>query len=150
MERRTFLSWVGVGVLASSLPVAIAACSSEKTDTVESPTETGDAAPREDGFTVVGTVADLDANGSVSDTLNDIPVIVIRDPEDTEKLIALDATCTHQGCKVDWEAGDKSFACPCHGSKFQPDGAVKNGPAEKPLTVVEVKTDADSVLVKTS
>jgi glycine/D-amino acid oxidase-like deaminating enzyme/nitrite reductase/ring-hydroxylating ferredoxin subunit len=59
------------------------------------------------------------------------PVAAYRDEEGS--LHAVSAVCTHLGCVVQWNAGEKSWDCPCHGSRFGIDGAVLNGPAREPL-----------------
>jgi glycine/D-amino acid oxidase-like deaminating enzyme/nitrite reductase/ring-hydroxylating ferredoxin subunit len=57
-----------------------------------------------------------------------------RDPGG--RMHAVSAACTHMGCIVHWNNVEKSWDCPCHGSRFDVDGAVIEGPALSPLKAV--------------
>jgi Rieske Fe-S protein len=54
-----------------------------------------------------------------------------RDP--TGAVFAVSPVCTHMKCKVHWNSVETSWDCPCHGSRFAPDGTVIEGPAIEPL-----------------
>lgn len=58
-------------------------------------------------------------------------VAAFRDSEGQLHLCS--PVCTHMGCQVRWNAAEQSWDCPCHGSRFDPDGNVLHAPAVRPL-----------------
>ncbi len=151
MDRRTFLTWVGVSWVASSLPVALAACSNQTSEPVApaANTETSKVSSRGDGFIEAGTIQDLNKTGRLLQKQpSDKSVLVVQDPTAPKTLHAFEAVCTHQGCEVDWRADEQHIFCPCHGSTFNPDGTVLHGPAARPLKRYETKVEGNTVLVK--
>jgi len=59
------------------------------------------------------------------------PVAVYREPDGT--LHRLSAVCVHLGCLVRWNAAERTWDCPCHGSRYDRFGVVINGPANDNL-----------------
>ena len=71
---------------------------------------------------VAGEISNALSDGRNSD--NEIYLLTDREGN---KLAAISTTCTHLGCIIG--LSDTGFACPCHGSRFDPYGKVLNGPA---------------------
>jgi nitrite reductase/ring-hydroxylating ferredoxin subunit len=58
--------------------------------------------------------------------------------DDAGRIHALSPVCTHMGCHVAWNPAERSWDCPCHGSRFSGEGAVIQGPAIRDLARREV------------
>lgn len=145
MKRRTFFNWAGIGLLASYFPVALAACSQTNDDS-NTTAQTTSNRPSTGEFVSLGTVKELKSTGYLLN--EESQVLVVKDSED--RLWALNPTCTHQGCIVEWESATNTLLCPCHNAKYTANGKVLAKPAPEPLAVYEVKQENGEILVKAS
>ncbi len=55
--------------------------------------------------------------------------------------------CTHGACELSWEAASTQAVCPCHGSRFGPDGEVDLGPATRGVASFPVSRRGDSLFI---
>ena len=69
--------------------------------------------------------------------VGDKAVAAFRDDDGT--VHAVSPTCTHLGCTVAWNDAERSWDCPCHGSRFSVEGTVLAGPAVRPLDAYDVE-----------
>jgi glycine/D-amino acid oxidase-like deaminating enzyme/nitrite reductase/ring-hydroxylating ferredoxin subunit len=67
-------------------------------------------------------------------------IAVFRD--DQGNIHERSAVCTHLYCIVSWNSAERTWDCPCHGSRFDPYGRVVNGPAITPLSLVDSEAPA--------
>ncbi len=58
---------------------------------------------------------------------------------DQGEITYLSPVCKHLGCIVGWNPTDKTWDCPCHGSRYEADGALKQGPAQSGLDKVNLE-----------
>lgn len=72
-------------------------------------------------------------------------IIVIRKEDE---LIGLQATCTHLGCTVAWNATTQQVECPCHGARYNIRGDVLRGPARDPLGQVDLRVEEGGIRVR--
>lgn len=71
-----------------------------------------------------------------------------------DKIVALSAVCPHLGCAVGWDTAAGNFLCPCHDSRFSPEGAKLTGPSERgmdelPVAVVDGRLQLTWIRYKT-
>lgn len=69
--------------------------------------------------------------------IDHMKVAVYRDH--VNKYYFLDPTCPHMKCIVSFNDAEKTWDCPCHGSRFNPDGTYIDGPANKNLRALHVE-----------
>jgi glycine/D-amino acid oxidase-like deaminating enzyme/nitrite reductase/ring-hydroxylating ferredoxin subunit len=84
------------------------------------------------GGSPAGTPADLQPGDAAILEVDGEQTAAYRDEHG--ELHAVSAVCTHMKCTVAWNAGETSWDCPCHGSRFSCDGEVLHGPASTPLS----------------
>jgi cytochrome b6-f complex iron-sulfur subunit len=153
MNRREFTRWLTIGAIASSLPVALAACgsgSNSSSGSNASPTASGSPLPPPQNVaagSVAATVSALDTAGFLNIAVDGKAATLVRNPDKKDEIIAVNTTCTHKGCIVAWDASKKSHVCPCHGAMFDATGKVTNAPATTPLKRYTVKVDGDNITV---
>jgi len=82
---------------------------------------------------------ELASMGSLITRIGTDRVIVLKKKD--EKLSALSAKCTHEGCTVQFVAADALIWCACHNGKFSLDGRVISGPPPRPLAAYSVDGD---------
>lgn len=70
-------------------------------------------------------------------------VAAYRDPQGDLHLLS--PVCPHLGCYVHWNEAEKSWDCPCHGSRFDPRGKLLNGPAVSDLMNEEFEENAPMI-----
>ena len=68
--------------------------------------------------------------------------------DNKNKMHIVNAKCTHLGCFVKWNNDEKSWDCPCHGSRFNYKGEVINGPANGPLEIFNYSTITNEPIKK--
>lgn len=69
------------------------------------------------------------------------PQVVFLTLTSSNEIRALSATCTHLGCRVEWNSGADRFECPCHKGAYDRDGRVISGPPPAPLPPVSARVD---------
>jgi Rieske Fe-S protein len=146
ISRQKVLLGAGLGLVTA----VVAACSTYgKMEEAASDSATTTAAPAPSAS---GGPAAAPAGNVIAKTA-DVPVgsglivdkVVVTQPT-AGVFKGFSSTCTHKGCTVD-KIADGTIDCPCHGSKFNLDGTVAKGPAQKPLPAENITVQGDSIVL---
>jgi Glycine/D-amino acid oxidases (deaminating) len=86
------------------------------------------------------SIADLGNDQGAKVSLNGERVGVYKQPDG--KILIVDTTCPHLGCEVNWNQSERTWDCPCHGSRFRANGEVIDGPALKPLKQIYLQNES--------
>jgi Rieske Fe-S protein len=132
LDRRTLLLGVAVTGALGAAGGLLAGCGGDS----RGGSGGGTAATSKD----LGPASDVPVGGG---TVFKEQKVVVTQPAKGE-FVGLSATCTHQGCTVGEVAGG-TINCPCHGSKFNLDGSVANGPATRPLPKEQITVQGGDI-----
>ncbi|MBW4666151.1 MAG: ubiquinol-cytochrome c reductase iron-sulfur subunit [Cyanomargarita calcarea GSE-NOS-MK-12-04C] len=143
MNRRNFITLFSVSLFLNCSPILFAAsyAAKPKPKPKKKPSQS-------ENWIDIGTIAELDKAGQIFKQKSSLGAILVIGTSKNNNLIAVNPTCTHLGCTVDWEAKENIFLCPCHASEFAADGKVINGLATKPLSTYKTKIEGNIVMVK--
>jgi Rieske Fe-S protein len=145
VHRKQFLLGAGFGLAAT----ALAACTTygKKPEAGSEP-----AASTVEATPGTGAPGPAPAANAIAKT-SDVPVgsgVIVDEVVVTQPTAGVfkgfSSTCTHAGCTVN-KVADGTIDCPCHGSKFNLDGSVANGPATRPLEAKTVTVQGDSIVL---
>jgi cytochrome b6-f complex iron-sulfur subunit len=155
-QRRQFIKALALGAGLGFSVEALKACGDPTTTPVPAATTTAatttaattiKAAAKADanGYLNLGTVAELQKlkEPKTVDLVNNVGFVYFN-----EKFYVFTDICGHKGCHVAYDAGDKEFECPCHGSQYTITGEVKRGPTQVRLPLLEYKVENNNLLVK--
>jgi cytochrome b6-f complex iron-sulfur subunit len=136
MDRRDFvrrLPMISGGVLLGASTLPLAACGGMTY-----------LAPRGGADELIVSASAVPADGALVQRPGMERPVFLR-PDGQGRFVALLASCTHRGCQPD-PVGDR-LVCPCHGSEFDLEGQVLQGPAERALTRYRVRVEGDDLIV---
>jgi len=149
ISRQKLLLGAGLGLVTA----VVAACTTygkkpeaagESGTTAAAPSTSGGApatgGPAAPAANAIAKTADVPVGSGVI-----VGEVVVTQPS-AGVFKGFSAKCTHAGCAVN-KVADGTIDCPCHGSKFNLDGSVANGPATKPLEAQAVTVQGESIVL---
>jgi nitrite reductase/ring-hydroxylating ferredoxin subunit len=92
----------------------------------------------------VAPLAQVPPGSAFRTSLGDSPIIILNVAGEVR---AFEATCTHEGCPLGWNAQQRLIRCPCHGGAYDAMGNVVEGPPPAPLPRLDAEVGYGMIFV---
>lgn len=135
MDRKEFLSQLGITGAAVFMGACMAGCSKDSAS----------PAPSNVDFTINLSDPANAALGAAGGFVYKNNIIIARTQSNT--YIAVSQACTHEGSTVQFQGANNRFYCPNHGATFSTSGSVTNGPATKALVSYNTQLSGTSLRI---
>lgn len=145
MERKEFLSLLGSSAAALFAVGCLGGCSSSDSDDPQpGGPGTGGSGSKKDFTLNLATPANAILKTPGNALISNGVIVAFTT---ASSYIAVSSTCTHQGGTIMYNATNKRFDCPVHGSAFNENGTVLNGPAATALKQYKTTLTGDNLRV---
>ncbi len=146
MERKEFISKLGISLAAICAGCGIASCGSNPK--AEDPTPAPGGGTGGNGSALLSANLDSELkNVGEFKVSNGVILVRLATGNTANSFTAVQVACTHQGTPVNYNGSQGKFICPNHGSQFSTTGAVLVGPAATALKSYNVSTSGSSLNV---
>lgn len=155
LTRREFFVKTIQGTALIAVPTILTSFLESCNNNLTGPSGPGSVLPNVQGTLTNGEViVSIDSSSPLAKTgtaalVNFSNGAVLVDHPSNNTFNALSSICTHQGCQVSgYDSGSQQFVCPCHGSRFDLNGNVVQGPAPSPLSKYPIQVSNNQILIK--
>ncbi|WP_460680123.1 QcrA and Rieske domain-containing protein [Mucilaginibacter koreensis] len=150
MERKEFLTQLGISLAAVCAGCSIASCGSMPKQ--DDPIPEGGTGTGNNGGSNGNSLLDADLSSELKNAgefkiANGIILVRLSQGSTATAFTAVQAACTHQGVSIGWNTAQGKFVCPAHGSQFDTHGAVLQGPAAIALKEYKVNITGNNLTV---
>lgn len=87
-------------------------------------------------------LSEIPVGSGKTGSINGEPVAVYNE---NGAPVVLENVCPHAACECEWNDADKTWDCPCHGSRFTAKGDLINGPATQPLKRLGASVEGEDI-----
>lgn len=142
MNRKDFFRKMAIGgSILVVAPMILDSCSKSDDDMTNTPNDSGSS-----NSTIIDLgSSEFSALSAVGGYAYKNNILIVRTGE--QMYVALSKICTHQGCTVEYNKNNNTVPCACHGSLFNIDGAVLNGPATASLKKYSTKLEGNKLTI---